>query len=117
LTEDELNRIRQLAGAATPGPWYVRMLDDDYAAGFVAVSTSPDTGRDERWPRFDHGSIVAATLVQNPERYVDIADGRWDENAAFIAAAREAVPRLLDEVERLRRAISHAPDQDTPEPS
>jgi hypothetical protein len=35
--------------------------------------------------------MIAATLVQQP-RYIDIADERWDANAAFIAAARTAVP-------------------------
>ena len=45
---------------------------------------------------------AAATVIQNPERYVDIADHRWDENADFIAHAREDIARLLDEIERLR---------------
>ncbi|WP_018560492.1 MULTISPECIES: hypothetical protein [unclassified Streptomyces] len=70
----------------------------------VAVSTVPDNGLAERWPRFDHQVIVAATLVQQP-RYVDIADERWDENARFIVAARESVPRLVDEIRRLRRQL------------
>ncbi len=67
----------------------------------VVVSTAPDTGLAERWPDFDYGEIVAATLVQRP-RYVDAADERWDENAQFIATAREAVPRLVAEIRRLR---------------
>jgi hypothetical protein len=41
------------------------------------------------------GDLIAATLVQEP-RYVDCADGRWDENAAFIAmeAPEDAAERL-----------------------
>ncbi|WP_372409554.1 hypothetical protein [Streptomyces luteireticuli] len=70
----------------------------------VAVSTAPDTGLGERWPEFDHHEIVAATLVQQP-RYVDVVDERWDENAHFIAGAREDIPRLIAEIQRLRRLL------------
>jgi hypothetical protein len=101
LTDQELDDLDELAQAATPGPWHVRDLDDDDAMSLVAVSTVPDTGRGERWPGFDHHEIIAATLVQQP-RYVDVADELWDENAAFIAAARQAVPRLITEIRRLR---------------
>ena len=69
----------------------------------MAVSTVQDTGRGERWPEFDQGELIATTLVQHP-RYVDCADGRWDENAAFIAMARETV-QLVEEVRRLRRLL------------
>ncbi|MEV6205670.1 hypothetical protein [Kitasatospora sp. NPDC051914] len=104
LADEELAEIEELAGAATPGPWHVRFLDDDHAMNLVAISTVPDTGRGERWPGFDHGQNVAATLVQQP-RYVDIADERWDENAFFIANARQDIPRLIAEVRRLRRML------------
>lgn len=101
IPDNELEELEELCRAATPGPWFVRVLDDDYAMNLVAVSTCSDTGRAERWPGFDHGEMVAATLVQHP-RYVDPTDQRWNENAIFIATAREAVPRLIAEVMRLR---------------
>ncbi|MEV7237244.1 hypothetical protein AB0N06_25750 [Streptomyces sp. NPDC051020] len=109
LTDEELAEIEELAGAATPGPWHVRQLDDDFAMSLVAISTVPDTGVGERWPDFDHRQIVAATLVQQP-RYVDVADERWDENANFIANARQDIPRLIAEIRRLRRLLE-AKDQ------
>ncbi|MER7179470.1 hypothetical protein ABT404_08295 [Streptomyces hyaluromycini] len=102
--EPGLDEIEEMCAMATPGPWFVRDLDDSYAMNLRAVSTVADTGRHERWPDFDHGELIAATLVQEP-RYVDCADERWDENAAFIAMAREAVPRLVKEVRRLRRLL------------
>ena len=105
LTEDELDAIQRRTDAATPGPWHLRYLDDEYAANLVAVSTDSENdlqGAAPRWPDFDAGTIVAATLVQSPHRYVDIADERWDENAAFIAHARQDIPRLVAEVRRLR---------------
>jgi hypothetical protein len=111
MGEGELEEIEELCSVATPGPWFVRTLDDDHAMNLVAVSTVPDTGRSERWPDFDHREIVAATLVQHP-RYVDGGDERWDENAAFIAMAREAVPRLVDEVRRLRDALAEKAHED-----
>ncbi|MEU0968435.1 hypothetical protein ABZ357_24460 [Streptomyces sp. NPDC005917] len=103
--EPDLEHIEELCSAATPGPWFVRNLDDGHAMSRVAVGTVEDIGRGERWPNFDHGELVAATLVQEP-RCVDCADERWDENAAFIAMAREAVPRLVEEVKRLRRLLA-----------
>jgi len=48
--------------------------------------------------------MVAATLVQQP-CHVDVADERWDENARFIANARQDVPRLIAEIRRLRRLL------------
>jgi hypothetical protein len=99
LSDAELDQIERRADAATPGPWFVRLLDD--AMSLVAVSTQPDTGQGERWPDFEPSTIIAATVVQEP-RYVDIEDGRWDENAHFIARARSDIPRLVAEVRRLR---------------
>lgn len=101
LSDEYLAEIERRTASATPGPWYVRHLDDDHAMSLTAVSTVPDTGDGERWPDFDHGVIVAATLVQQP-RYVDIEDERWEVNAKFIADARTDVPRLIAEIRRLR---------------
>jgi hypothetical protein len=113
LTDADLAELEELCNAATPGPWFVRQLDDDFAMSLVAVSTIPDTGLGERWPRFDHHEIVAATLIQHP-RYVDVADEHWDENAHFIAAARQSIPRLIDEIKRLRHQANPT-DSDTPQ--
>ncbi|MBK3566108.1 hypothetical protein [Streptomyces sp. MBT62] len=111
--ELDLDGIEELCSAATPGPWFVRSLDDDYAMSLVAVSTAEDTGLGERWPEFDHGELIAATLVQQP-RYVDCADGRWDENAAFIAMARQAVPQLVAEIRRLRALLDSSVNRPSP---
>ncbi len=100
---DWVAEIETRAQAASPGPWFIRHLDDTHAMSLIAISTV-DSVRDERWPDFDHREIVAATLIQEP-RYVDIADGRWDHNAHFIAAARTDIPRLVAEIKRLRREL------------
>lgn len=101
LTNDELLEIEDLVSSATPGPWHVKILDDEAAMNLVAISTSAEQRDGARWPDFDQAKIIAATLIQRPH-YVDIADGRWDENAQFIARSRELIPRLLAEVKRLR---------------
>jgi hypothetical protein len=104
ISDEELCSIQARADEATPGPWFVRQLDDDYASSLVAVSTAPDTGRGERWPAFDSGEIIAATLIQNPIPYVSMDDG-WDQNAEFIAHARSDIPSLIAEIRRLRRFL------------
>lgn len=110
ISEDELAEISELAESATPGPWYVRVLDDDSAMNLVAVSVAADDGDVRRFPEFDHREMVAATLVQHP-RYVDSADGLWDENARFIAASRQLVPRMVAEIRRLRKILGGDDDQ------
>lgn len=116
LSDGELDELDELARAATPGPWFVRGLDDEHAMNLVAVSTTPNTGLGERWPNFDYREIVAATLIQQP-RYVDAADERWDENAHFIATAREAVPRLVAEIRRLRSQLEAGAQSESRETS
>ncbi|MGV9302516.1 hypothetical protein ACWDLG_04000 [Nonomuraea sp. NPDC003727] len=105
IGDSELQEIESRAQAATPGPWYVRFLDDDAAANLVAVSTVPDVGEGKRWPAWNGSEVVAATLVQFPRPYVAGPDDRWDENATFIAHARSDIPRLLAEVHRLRALL------------
>jgi hypothetical protein len=106
LTDAELDEIRERAEAATPRPWFVRFLDDDYAANLIGVSTVEDRGDEgPRWPDFSGRDLIAGTLIQFPIPYVGIEDTRWHENAAFIAHARMDIPRLLDEIQELRRQI------------
>lgn len=99
LTPEARAALKALADKATPGPWYAHNPDDDMCMNVHAVSTSPiepDVGTDYR--SNDHGSIVALTLYQAP-RIVCHEAGRWDTDAEFIAAARTAVPSLLQMLE------------------
>lgn len=82
MTAERLEEIRRAADAATPGPWEAHgdsrerppMVWD--ASGDSIVNRMPDDGGT---PYFE------------------------PEDAAFIAVAREAVPELVKEVERLAR--------------
>ena len=105
MTEAELDALSRLEEAATPGPWFVRTLDDELRAGAIAVSTRLDSGLNEdmrsgSWPSEE---IVAACLIQNPP-YVVPADDRFAENAAMIAAVRSALPELIRLARRGLRA-------------
>jgi hypothetical protein len=77
MTEQELQAIEALAAAATPGPW---RAETDY--------------RDD--------TTVLYTAVHEGEGWV-VAEGTLVHDAAFIAAARTAVPALVAEVRRLWR--------------
>jgi hypothetical protein len=96
MTQADLDELARLGGAATPGPWFVRILDDEHCMGAVTLSTKFDAGTAEsmRSGNKPGDEIIAACLIQQPP-YVVPADGRYDENAALIAAVRTALPELL----------------------
>lgn len=72
MTDAELDEIRQRCEAVTPGPWSVHETPHGYSI---------------RWPH-----CVRATVARV-----------WGiEDSAFVANAREDVPRLLAEIDRLR---------------
>jgi len=102
LDDEELETLLELAERATPRPWYVQNLDDDSAMSLTAISIKPSTGYVLRWPMFDGGEMVAATLVQQP-RYVSIDDGKWHENANYIVAAANLLPTLVLEIQDRRK--------------
>jgi hypothetical protein len=103
ITDDDLLEFEQIAAAATPGPWYVSILDDASFMNLVAITTVPmDSDSSIAYPEFDASNVVSLTLVQQP-RYASVVDERWDENAAFIAECRRLVPLLIKEVRRYRK--------------
>lgn len=94
MTNDELDRLDALAAAATRGPWK--------AAGLPS-------------PRWIHtpSYVALAEALESRTR----AEGKLDAeaNAAFIAAARDAVPALVAEVRRLRGALHQIARRDDAE--
>jgi hypothetical protein len=82
ITSEQLQHWRALAEAATPGPWEGESVwSDDSDSYYVAVA--------------DGRGLL--------DTYISISDA----DAAFIAAARTAVPALLAEVERLQAVIAY----------
>ncbi len=96
MTPEALDALEALERSATTGPWHVRRLDDDHFMGAYAVSTRPDTGGNESMATgaWNGAEMVAACLIQSPP-YVVPADDRFEENAALIAAMRNALPEII----------------------
>ena len=61
LNDDELEEIDSRAAAASPGPWFVRHLDDDDAMSLVAIGRTPDTGQ-------GNGGPSSITATSSPPR-------------------------------------------------
>lgn len=75
MTEQQLAELEALANAATPGPWQPQD-DIGYGRGIETLAYNEDVG---------------------------VLFGEAD--AAFIASARTAVPKLIAEVRRLRKLL------------
>lgn len=86
MKNDELQRLKKLCDAATPGPWEVSRDDRT-----VAYNVEDSWGR-QNW--------------QATNRWYK--NGTVEDDAAFISAARSAVPALIAEIERLREEIDGA---------
>lgn len=82
LTAERLNEIRERADKATPGPWI-----------------APGPERPE---------VVAGDVRIADCEWLAQTDGEWaqmDLDAKFIAAARQDVPDLLAEIDRLKALV------------
>jgi len=94
LTEERLAAIAARADAATPGPWARTTMchcddpDDCYDHWDVSV---PVAGYDPPSGRVSRARSVAGNI-----------HGHREADAIFIAHAREDIPALLAEIERLR---------------
>ena len=86
------DELRRLESQATPGPWAESWTQDAPDAETAIWSTAPGLSAEDR-------AIINASWYDGP--IVELTK----PNAAFIAAARNALPALLDEVARLRAAL------------
>lgn len=103
MTPARLNELRALCDAATEGPWKTCGASDDRCKcghvwsrprdGHIATAMHID-----QYAKDDPGRLEAEELVPHD---LDEMVG----NARFIAAARTAIPELLDEIERLKKLI------------
>ena len=96
LTQDELQAIKERAEKATSGPWY---------------HTERDTQDIERYICSDStGDFVVSSGHYYDEDWSEI---KYDD-AEFIANAREDIPQLVAEVERLQRKLRYLCNKDIP---
>jgi hypothetical protein len=83
MTDEEIRIIKERCERATPGPWKSYIEGRDHESGSDFIMTGEE---------------------KSPSRGPDIElTGATDDDQDFIAHARQDVPRLLAEVERLRR--------------
>ena len=87
ITESWLAELGGVAAKATPGPW-------EYDGQHYEIST----------PRGESYWLIISESRSAPdqEHPPDEFGHQYDANYAFIAAAREAVPKLIAEVRRLQ---------------
>ena len=86
LTEKEIEEIRERAEAATEEPWVKWVSGPEVFSG-VTKNEPGSISHEEQICRLDDFMRDASQV---------------DDDARFIAHARTDIPRLLDEVERLR---------------
>lgn len=79
MTEAELGAVKARAEAATPGPWVV----GEHYGGVIAPGSSLDPENDAAYG----GYLVGESMLRH--------------NSTFVAHARDDVPALVAEVERL----------------
>lgn len=84
MTAEEIAKLRELCARATPGHWRVDWTWTGKHSMPMCVESS-------------NGKIVTIMDEHEP---ADVANAEW------MAAAREALPRALDEIERLRAELA-----------
>jgi hypothetical protein len=86
MTDEELTAIRKRCDSATRGPWRSYVEGRDHSSGSDFIMTGGDGAA-----RGEDIELSGATKAEQD----------------FIAHAREDIPRLLAEIERLRALLVH----------
>jgi hypothetical protein len=85
LSSEEIERIRKRAEAAQPGPWksFIEGRDHTSGSSFIKIGQGKNRG--------DDIEIYGASTPDQD----------------FIASARQDIPRLLEEIENLKRQLAN----------
>lgn len=102
MTSDEIARLRALAEKATPGPWERMNATDVFTASGVEAADGRRASRNDGWQVAD--CQCGLTFLPDGEQ-AELKPAEQIANAEWIAAARDALPRALDEIERLRSVL------------
>ncbi|TMG46258.1 MAG: hypothetical protein E6H91_12315 [Chloroflexi bacterium] len=87
ISDDELRAIKRRCDAATPGPWRASMEGRDHTSGDSFIRRG-NAGRES--------DLYLTSTTAGGTEIPSAADHE------FIATARQDIPRLLDEIARLR---------------
>jgi hypothetical protein len=83
ITQKELSELKELLAKVSPGPWASYIEGRDHTSGESFIMTGPKSAR-------------------GPDIYLH---GASDADQDFIASARQEVPRLIAEIERLQTLL------------
>lgn len=101
MTSAERQQLRATCAAATPGPWflaYATVHDGPRTREYMRVEREiPDDAPEEAYDALPNTAICHVPVIAG-----DTPTTQGAHDGEFIAAARTAVPRLLDEVDRLQ---------------
>jgi hypothetical protein len=114
ISDDDIRQLEELEREATPGPWEYELDEFDHAEGLVATVADKDTNM---LAVLETGIID----VPNPggdwtEEKAAIKKAGWEKakagqelkDAAFIAAARNALPKLIAAYRMQERVVEAA---------
>lgn len=108
LTDDKLDEIEKRAERATEGPW-------DYGDdALIAQQISGDV-KYSQWLLHKDGEPIVHVRIDHYKYIGGAPPGDHvlkREDAEFIAHARQDVPRLIEEVRRLRAKIEEESDDE-----
>ncbi|NNN21005.1 MAG: hypothetical protein HKL80_03270 [Acidimicrobiales bacterium] len=101
LSMSYLNEIDERCNYAVQGPWVFKTFRSENGDDLPVVTANSNDEDYTQWPNYDTSRVIAFTKLLEPPM-IAINDGRWRENAIFIANARQDLPMLLQEVKSLR---------------
>lgn len=107
ISPEQLAAWKALADAATAGPWvrkeyYENTVDQHLEAYAIQLQAGMLDGPDRVWPAVDH-------VIADDGTICIAGNGPTSrQNGDFVAAAREAMPALIAEVERLQLGTTKA---------
>jgi len=103
MNKEQLETIKERANKATEGPW--KIFEDSEVKGGCQIGTAWDHPQ----AKGPFGIVNLATSVTGGE--IKNCVYIQGDNARFIAHARQDVPALIAEVERLREALKFYADE------
>lgn len=99
MTPEYLARLKKLCDKATPGPWGIEKLEKNSYPSRIIFSPNK-----RAWDENDEEYNSICEFNQSAE-YGYGCDSHVENDSDFIVESREAVPALIQEVERLNRIL------------
>lgn len=110
LTAERLAEIKARCDAATEGPWGELCLAPHYHEGHRLITSEVNTrwtrgDRPNQGYREDNACVDNVGICEGRTHQEDIKPEQFHANMTFIAHARQDIPDLLAEIERLQVAV------------